>query len=168
MNEGEGGGRLVNPRLVKIFGLLTVGDDEFELEDRARVVVYAHDNRISAVCVFGIVAEVGLTLLKAHAVFSRVLHDFVTDGRRNAREKEGETTDAVLSDVEHIPFGQAVEQVGLKEFGEILLALHISEPRIVGRADIKKRRLGEGDGHLVEYEKNHKFLHLAVESAISD
>ena len=147
---------------------MTVRDDEFELEDRARVVVDAHDNRIGAVRVFGIVAEVGLTLLEAHAILSCVLHDLVADGRGDAGEEEGETTDAVLRDVEHISLGQAVEKIGLEKFGEILLALHIGEPVIVGRADVKKRRLREGDGHLVEYEKNHKFLHLAVESGISE
>ena len=88
MDEGERGRRLVNPRLVKIFCFLTVRDDEFELEDRARVVVDAHDNRIGAVRVFGIVAEVGLTLLEAHAILPCILHDLVADGRGDAGEEE--------------------------------------------------------------------------------
>lgn len=80
VDNGIGGGSLVNPALVEIFGKLAVGNNEFQLHKGGDVVVDAHDHGVRAVRVFGIVAEIGLTFLETHAVVARILHDFVTNG----------------------------------------------------------------------------------------
>lgn len=107
-----------------------------------------------------------MTFFETHAVVASILHDFVAYGRRNASEEQRQTTYAVLSDVEHIALGQAVDEIGVEKFGKILLALHIGEPVVVGGADVKERRFCKRNSHFVEYEKNDKFLHLAVERLI--
>lgn len=71
-----------------------------------------------------------------------------------------------MGDVEHIALGQAVYEIGVEQFGKILLAFHIGEPVVVSRTDVEQSGFGKGNRHLVEHEKNDKFLHLAVERLI--
>lgn len=157
---------LVNPTLVQIFCKLAVGNHEFQFHKGGYVVVDAHNHGVSAVGIFGIVAKIGLAFLETHTVVASVLHDFVANGRGNFGEEQRKATHPVLRDAQHIAFRHAVDEVGVQKFGQILLALHIRQPVVVGRAYVEDCRFGKGNRHFVEHEKNDKFLNLAVEGLI--
>ena len=156
----------VNPTFVEVFSKLAVGDDKFEFHKSGDVVVDTHNHRVGAVCIFGIIAKIRLAFFETHAVFTGVLHDFVTDRRRNTGEEQRKATYAVLGDVEHFALGQTIDEVCVKKFGKILLAFHIRKPIVVRRADVQKGGFGKGNRHFVEYEKNNKFLNLAIKRLI--
>ena len=166
VDQRVGCGCFVNPTFVKIFGKLTIGNNKLEFHKSGDVVVDAHNHGVSAVRIFGIIAKIGLTFFEAHAVFATVLHNFVADGGGNLREEKRETAYAVLRDVEHIALWHAVDEIGVQKLDEILLALHIAEPVVVGRAYIQNGGFCKRNCHFVEHEKNDKFLHLAIQRLI--
>ena len=132
VNERVRGRSLVHPAFVKILCELAVGDDEFEFHKGGDVVVDAHNDGIRSVRVFGIIAKIGLAFFEAHAVFASVLHDFVANGGGNFGEEQRQATYAVLRDAQHIALWHAVDEVGVQKFRQILLALHVRKPVVVG------------------------------------
>ena len=145
---------------------MTIGNHKFKFHKSGDIVVDAHNHRVSAVGVFRVIAKIGLAFFETHTVFASVLHDFVANGRWNLGEKQRQATHAVLRYVEHLALWHAVDEVGVQKFRQILLALHVREPVVVGRAYVQKCGFGKGYSHFVEYEKNDKFLNLAVKSLI--
>ena len=164
MDERVGLRGFVHPAFVEIFCKLTVCHHEFQLHERGDVAVDLHDDRVRPVRILGIVAEVGLTLLVAHSVLARVGVDVVAYGRRYAREKERQTPDAVLRDVDVFALGHAVKEIGVEKLAEVLLAVHVGQPIVFGRADIQQCRFGKRNRHFVKDKKYYQLLDLAVQT----
>ena len=162
MDESVGLRRFVHPTLVEEFGKGAIGHHKLQLHESGAFIVYFHDDGVGAVCVFGVVTKIRLTLFEAHTIVTGVCGDLVTDGGGDACEEQRKARYAVLGDVQALAFGHSIHQVGVNELRKILLALHISEPIVFRRAYVKDGGLRQRNCHLFKNEQNHKLLDFAV------